>query len=126
MNVSKNNRGMVLFVRFVRLLAVQARKIGRMTSTTELVLHPTLRFCNSSEVTIWKDIPISNCSTVMAYGFRYKNGHILLTGQWYAPSAVYSVILLYTLLYSVLLRYTPLYSIILRYTLVWSGHHMTP
>ena len=66
MNVSKNNRGMVLFVRFVRLLAVQARKIGRMTSTTELVLHSTLRFCNSSEVTIWIDIvpqsQISRCS----------------------------------------------------------------
>ena len=32
-----------------------------------------------------------------------KNGHILPTGQWYAPSAVYSVILCYTLLYSVIL-----------------------
>ena len=74
MNVSKNNRGMALFVRFVRLLAVQARKIGRMTSTTELVLHPTLRFCNFSEVTIWKDILLSNCSTVMAYDFRFYFG----------------------------------------------------
>ena len=29
---------------------------------------------------------------------RLKNGHILPTGQWYAPSVVYSVILCYTLL----------------------------
>ena len=26
---------------------------------------------------------------------RLKNGHILPTGQWYAPSAAYSVILCY-------------------------------
>ena len=31
-----------------------------------------------------------------------KNGHILPTGQWYAPSAVHSVILCYILLYSAL------------------------
>ena len=41
---------------------------------------------------------------------KFKNGHILPTGQWYAPSAVQSVILCYTLLYSALLCFTLLYT----------------
>ena len=39
-----------------------------------------------------------------------KMAIILPTGQWYAPSAVHSVILSYTLLYSALLCFTLLYS----------------
>merc|ERR1711963_981763 len=50
-----------------------------------------------------------------------KNGHILPTGQWYAPSAVYSVILCYILLYSALLCFTLLYSAPLCSTLLYSA-----
>merc|ERR1711963_1291980 len=50
-----------------------------------------------------------------------KNGHILPTGQWYAPSAVYSVILCYTLLFSALLCFKPLYTALLCSTLLYSA-----
>ena len=50
-----------------------------------------------------------------------KNGHILPTGQWYAPSAVHSVILCYTLLNSALLCFTPLYTALLCSTLLYTA-----
>ena len=50
-----------------------------------------------------------------------KNGHILPTGQWYAPSEVHSVILCYTLLYSALLCSTLLCSALLCSTLLYSA-----
>ena len=50
-----------------------------------------------------------------------KNGHILPTGQWYAPSAVHSVILCYTLLYSALLCFTLLYTALLCSTLLYTA-----
>ena len=46
---------------------------------------------------------------------------ILPTGQWYAPSAVHSVILCYTLLYSALLCFTPLYTALLCSTLLYTA-----
>ena len=53
-------------------------------------------------------------------GAEIKNGHILPRGQWYAPSAVYSVIFCYTLLYSALHHLTLLYSALLCSTLFYS------
>ena len=47
-----------------------------------------------------------------------KNGHILPTGQWYAPSAVYSGILLHTLAYSGILWHALAYSGIINASLI--------
>ena len=69
----------------------------------------------------WMDgmVIIGNRSSKSIFGA--KNGHILPTGQWYAPSEVYSVILCYTLLYSALHCFTLLYSALLCSTLLYSA-----
>ena len=53
---------------------------------------------------------ISSSKKIDVHKLGNKNCHILPTGQWYAPSAIHSVILCYILLYSALHRFTLLYS----------------
>ena len=54
------------------------------------------------KILIWDRISLPN----------YKNGHILPTGQWYAPSAVINDALVVHILH-------------ILHILVWSDHHMT-
>ena len=103
---------------------------------------PLVAFFGPKEVSWTQDSSISDILTHLQLRVKTthfcenKNGHILPTGQWYAPSAVHSVILCYILLYSALHRFTLpysailcsicstlLYSTLLYFTLLYSALH---
>ena len=81
----------------------------RTSSDTTYLMVATFCYINTSK------------SCLKSSPQNVKNGHILPTGQWYAPSAVHSVILCYTLLNSALLCFTQLYTALLCFSLLYSA-----